>query len=199
VRGAAAQALPGYLLARRFASPRAGVVPGNLGACQVQTVWQLTDAVDSRPVAGFRSKPVGYNPRASTDRRPGMSPRCVCVQIPATANGPTIGRRFVAELLPLWGLAELSDAAVLVVSELVSNALRHAPGPASYPLRVQRHGPGVRLYVADSSTAAPAILEPDEGAAHGRGMRMIAALASAWGAEKRCAGKQVWVDVDRPL
>lgn len=128
-----------------------------------------------------------------------MAQPCVCVQIPATAIGPTIGRRLVTELLRQWGLPQLSEAARLIVSELVSNALRHAPGPTSYPLRVQRRGPSVRLYVADSSAAAPTILAPDERAAHGRGMQMIAAVASAWGVEQQAAGKQVWVDVDRPL
>lgn len=99
-------------------------------------------------------------------------------------------------LLEAWGLQGLCPDAELVVSELVSNAVIHAPGAVSHELQVVRRPAGIRLSVVDGSTAVPTIRRKHDGRPGGRGLRIIAMLASGWGHEVLPGGKVVWADLD---
>jgi hypothetical protein len=85
-----------------------------------------------------------------------------------------------------------------VVSELVTNAYRHAPGTDSFVLELIRRVHGLRLSLADGSAVRPVIRALSRDQPSGRGMRVVAALASAWGAEEDHGGKRVWIDLDEP-
>jgi anti-sigma regulatory factor (Ser/Thr protein kinase) len=90
---------------------------------------------------------------------------------------------------------DLVETAVLLADELISNAVRHGGG--RFTLTVgRRRGDGVRLAVGDRSPARPTVRHPGPGAETGRGMRLVAALASRWGVETRPPGKVVWVELD---
>jgi len=104
-----------------------------------------------------------------------------------------------AALLPVWELPELSADAELVVSELVTNAYRHAPGTDSFELELVRREDGVRIALADGNAVRPVIAElKADNQPTGRGMAIVAALATRWGAEDHHGGKRVWVDLERP-
>ena len=120
------------------------------------------------------------------------------IDVPATAHGPAAARRVVSALLPAWELPELCDDAELVVSELVTNAYRHAPGTDSFELELVRRDDGVRIALADGNSVRPVIAElASDNQPTGRGMALVAALATRWGAEDHHGGKRVWVDLDR--
>ena len=119
------------------------------------------------------------------------------VDVPANAQGPAAARRVVAALLPVWELPELCNDAEVVVSELVTNAYRHAPGTDSFELELVRREDGVRIALADGASVRPVIAELGEYHPTGRGMAIVAALATRWGAEDHHGGKRVWVDLDR--
>jgi len=120
------------------------------------------------------------------------------IDVPASAHGPAAARRVVAALLPVWELPELSADAELVVSELVTNAYRHAPGTDSFELELVRREDGVRIALADGNAVRPVIAElKADHQPTGRGMAIVAALATRWGAEDHHGGKRVWVDLDR--
>ena len=120
------------------------------------------------------------------------------IDVPASAQGPAAARRVVAALLPVWELPDLSDDAQLVVSEIVTNAYQHAPGTDSFELELVRREHGVRIALADGNAVRPVIAElKAQNQPHGRGMAIVAALASGWGAEDHHGGKRVWVDLDR--
>ena len=118
-------------------------------------------------------------------------------------------RDFTAAVLCTWDLADALPDARLVVSELVTNALRHglaaaraparcAPRPQSphIGLRLLRHPGGLRCEVTDPSDIMPARLAPDDDAEIGRGLYLIAALSYQWGATPLPAGgKCVWADL----
>jgi two-component sensor histidine kinase len=83
----------------------------------------------------------------------------------------------------------------LVVSELVSNAVEHAPGSATYELEVVQIGSGVRISLADGSSIKPVVAELAHDRPRGRGMRIVEALTSSWGADDHDGGKRVWVEL----
>ena len=121
------------------------------------------------------------------------------VDIPATVHAAAAARTVVDALLPVWNLADLQDDAKLIASELVTNAYLHAPGTDSFELELVRRSRGVRISLADGSSIRPVIAELSHDATSGRGMRIVACLASAWGAEDYHGGKRVWVELDQPL
>jgi hypothetical protein len=121
----------------------------------------------------------------------------VIFDLPADRRSAGTARRIVAVTLDAWALAGLRADAQLVVSEMVSNALMHAPGAAGHELQILRRTTGIRLVVADGSSSPP-VLRPADGGPGGRGLRIIEALAAAWGCELRADGKQVWADLDEP-
>lgn len=92
-----------------------------------------------------------------------------------------------------WFIAEL------LVSELVTNALLHALPPLE--VRVQALGAaGVRIEVFDGSRdKLPSRDELALDADNGRGLEIIAALASRWGTESTSSGKLVWAELDRSV
>jgi len=129
-------------------------------------------------------------------------------------NGPRPerrARRIVADVLAGAGLAgELPDAE-LAVSELVTNARQHAPGP--YELRVYVHPAAVKIAVmdcgADHIDVARRLVQAAAGLAcdgeSGRGLQIVTGLfPGSWGAEPTvtCTGlapaTQVWIMLPRP-
>lgn len=121
------------------------------------------------------------------------------IDVPASVQGPAAARRVVAALLLVWELPDLCDDAELVVSELVTNAYRHAPGTASFELELVRQEAGVRIALADGNAIRPVVAElKADHQPSGRGMAIVARLAARWGAEDHHAGgKRVWVDLER--
>jgi len=83
----------------------------------------------------------------------------------------------------------------LIVSELVSNAVEHAPGSATYELEVVQQGSGVRIYLADGSSIKPVVAELAHDRPRGRGMRIVEALTDSWGSDDHDGGKRVWVEL----
>ena len=122
-----------------------------------------------------------------------------------------VARDFATSVLRTWGLADLLPDVSLVVSELVTNAVRHglgvltdpvpSPSPDSpTPIRLSmlRQGSRLRCEVIDPSDVMPVRLEPDEDAEIGRGLYLVAALSREWGATLLAGGgKCVWAILHR--
>ncbi len=88
----------------------------------------------------------------------------------------------------------VAEEACLVVSELVTNALTH--GRSDAQLRLLHEGSYLRVEVADEDTRLPVLVAPDAQSLSGRGLSLVASLASLWGAERTAAGKVVWAEFD---
>jgi anti-sigma regulatory factor (Ser/Thr protein kinase) len=80
----------------------------------------------------------------------------------------------------------------LIVSELATNAVRHARTP--YDLTVQT-GSVVRIAVRDGSPVPPSIQHPDPTAIGGRGLLLVDHFSDRWGSELIPGGKVVWAEV----
>ncbi|PTM96672.1 SpoIIE family protein phosphatase [Streptomyces sp. VMFN-G11Ma] len=106
-------------------------------------------------------------------------------------------RRFTARTLRQWKTEAVSDAVLLVVSELVTNALVHTQGPVRLDLTLR--GDRVRICVGDSSPRAPA--KPvivDWESTGGRGLLLVEAMSEAFGTMPVAGGKQVWSEIVVP-
>jgi Histidine kinase-like ATPase domain len=143
------------------------------------------------------------------DRRPtpdagpvgrACSPRIATCLFGADTGSVRAARDFTVATLHRWGIAERSPDITIVVSELLTNALRHAlptcgeTGPRR-PVRLGllQPGPCVLCAVADPSKAAPTPQTPCSLTETGRGLHIIGALSDQWGyTTLNETGKVVW-------
>ncbi|WP_422125774.1 SpoIIE family protein phosphatase [Streptomyces graminilatus] len=103
-------------------------------------------------------------------------------------------RRFTSRTLRNWQLSEAADEVLLIVSELVTNALVHTQGAVHVELTLGADR--VRVTVNDSSPRAPAKpVVVDWEATGGRGLLLVEAVSAAWGSVPVGGGKQVWSEI----
>jgi anti-sigma regulatory factor (Ser/Thr protein kinase) len=102
-------------------------------------------------------------------------------------------REFVAKTLVGWGRVNQVEAAVLLTSELVTNAIIHARTRVVVTLRVV--GDSVRIAVVDESTERPYPRPQPDQLGGGRGLMLVEALADSWGVSAEGGGKSVWFEL----
>ncbi|WP_320778597.1 SpoIIE family protein phosphatase [Streptomyces sp. CRN 30] len=104
-------------------------------------------------------------------------------------------RAAVREQLRSWRLEPLADTAEVLVSELVTNAVRHAHRPVV--LRLVR-GDTLLCEVDDDDHELPTLLDAGPGADRGRGLLVVSTLAREWGTSRTATGKTVWCELTLP-
>jgi len=114
---------------------------------------------------------------------------CVPAAVPAV-------RRFVMQSLHAWALADAIPDAVLVASELATNALRHTDSP--FRVALERSDVSVRILVEDLGSGYPARCVPTDDMTWGRGVFIVDDVCSDWGADQLAVGKVVWADLRVP-
>ncbi|MDQ1650651.1 MAG: hypothetical protein QOG60_2708 [Frankiaceae bacterium] len=130
------------------------------------------------------------------DDRPAANEWAGSYPLPSVDRSNRLARLLVR--LALEGSpAELVEDAQLLVSELVTNAIRHAE--TGIRLNIDLAGPGIRVGVEDASAdplpASCPIGVPGDGQEHGYGLGLLDTLADAWGWERTAAGKNVWFEL----
>ena len=117
-------------------------------------------------------------------------------QLPADVTSGAQARSHLRQLLESWRLAHLLDAAELLASELINNAVVHALSPVTVDIR--RRDDAVRVEVTDVGSGVPR--KPDAGleASHGRGLMLVEALSDAWGTTVDDGRKTVWFELRAP-
>jgi anti-sigma regulatory factor (Ser/Thr protein kinase) len=119
------------------------------------------------------------------------------VSLTTGLSAPAQARTEVRAAICAWGLPVDESVAALLISELVSNAIRHETGP-TIVLDVSRACGRLRVDVHDTSDALPTPMEvPTDGEA-GRGLLLVASLSDEWGFYRTPVGKAVYFTLDFP-
>ncbi|MFI8192395.1 SpoIIE family protein phosphatase [Streptomyces sp. NPDC085946] len=151
----------------------------------------LTEISD-RVLARLRQEPRGEDIAVLLARVGRVSPEDTAFwQLPADPAMVAHARGLAATQLARWGLEELGFTTELLVSELVTNAVRYAGGPIG--LRLTRQD---RLIceVSDPSQSQPHLRRARLSEEGGRGLFLIAQLAHRWGSRYTHDGKTIWTE-----
>jgi anti-sigma regulatory factor (Ser/Thr protein kinase) len=149
------------------------------------------------PVAS--NEAVAYNP---AQRQAETWPLISHLELAALPTAVSCARRHAKAVVLECGLPALADTIELIVSEIVTNAVRATPPSRSDSLTT----PVVRLWLAsdlhcvlirvwDASSQMPARQDPSFEDESGRGLMLVDCLASEWGVDPKQNGKVVWVIV----
>ena len=111
--------------------------------------------------------------------------------VPASAGE---ARQLARGALEQWGLAAAAETTLLLLTELISNGVRHANTMLSLVVTFD----GFRLHVGvrDHDTHPPALTPASPETRHGWGLRLVNLLSSDWGTILDRDGKTVWFDLD---
>ncbi|MEV7725801.1 ATP-binding protein [Streptomyces sp. NPDC087917] len=118
------------------------------------------------------------------------------VTLPSMPESAGTARRLTQSVvIRLWGLSpQTAEHTVLLVSELVGNAVRHT-GARSFGLRMLRRRGWIRVEVRDPSRGLPCLMPVHEMDTTGRGLFLVDKLSDRWGADLLPRGKITWFEM----
>ena len=118
------------------------------------------------------------------------------VRIEPGSSGPAVGRAAIRVALAGQGATGLLEVALLLTSELVTNALMHTTDGCS--VRVAMIGSSaLRVEVHDNSEDLPVLTDAAKRPLGGYGVPIVDRLATRWGSELTPQGKLVWYELER--
>ncbi|MFF3877241.1 SpoIIE family protein phosphatase [Streptomyces sp. NPDC001978] len=122
---------------------------------------------------------------------------CVATwDLPSRLAAVPDARAHVSRQLAAWGLEDAAFTSELVVSELVTNAIRHATPPLQ--LRIIRQRNNLTYEVSDGSSISPHVRRGQANDEDGRGLFIVSQLSERWGVRHRHNGKTVWAEQAYP-
>jgi serine/threonine-protein kinase RsbW len=122
--------------------------------------------------------------------------RCLRLALPPDVPTVRLARQATRDALAAWQLSHLEEAAVLLVSELVTNAVRHARDTGAIGLELTSVAPWLRVEVQDGDPSWRLRRSPADGDEGGFGFVLVDSVAGRWGIRRVSAGKAVWAELD---
>lgn len=118
------------------------------------------------------------------------------VRLPSRPESAARARRLAQIVLHRqWNLPPtVTEDAILLVSELVGNAVRHT-GARVFGLRIRRRRGWIRVEVRDPSRGLPCLMPVQETDISGRGLFLVDQLADRWGVDLLPRGKTTWFEM----
>ena len=124
--------------------------------------------------------------------------RTLRLALPPDVPTVRLARQATRDTLAAWQLGHLEEAAVLVVSELVTNAVRHARDTGAIGLEITTVGAWLRVEVQDGDPRWRLQPKPTDDPESGFGFVLVDSLAGRWGIRRVSAGKAVWAELYAP-
>jgi anti-sigma regulatory factor (Ser/Thr protein kinase) len=117
------------------------------------------------------------------------------ISLPQTAASPSEARHLVGRFAAENDMRNESGAALLVLSELVTNAVLHGAEPIE--VVVSRYGDVLRIEVSDGGSRTDGVVPRswDDPRPGGRGLHIVNSLATRWGTTDNTSGKTVWAEI----
>jgi serine phosphatase RsbU (regulator of sigma subunit)/anti-sigma regulatory factor (Ser/Thr protein kinase) len=154
------------------------------------------EAVCDRLVEGLMPEPAEDDAALLVARTRALTPdQVVTRDLPADPAIVAEARAWAGRQVTQWGLDELAFTAELLVSELVTNAIRHAQPPIQLRMILDDV---LSCEVSDASATAPHHRRADRYDEGGRGLMLVATMAARWGTRHTRAGKIIWAQLPRP-
>jgi signal transduction histidine kinase len=119
--------------------------------------------------------------------------RRASLDLPATTGAPRAARHFTVDTLRRWRVDGAIETAELVVSELVTNALRHARTRSR--LELSETAGCLRIEVVDFGRGGAVKADPDLSDLGGRGLMLVEAMTQRWGARHDGTEHLVWCEI----
>ena len=116
--------------------------------------------------------------------------------LPATGHSVRLARQATRTVLIAWQLVHVEESAVLLVSELVTNAVRHARDTEVIAVDLLAEQTWLRIEILDTDRHWPQPRIPDRFEESGFGFVLVDALAGQWGVRETDSGKAVWAELD---
>ncbi|MFF8194763.1 ATP-binding protein [Streptomyces bobili] len=147
-------------------------------------------------VAAARWSPAAEDERALKALELFGDPTDAEVQLPSRPESAATARRLTQVIvLRRWQLSpKMTEDAVLLVSELVGNAVRHT-GARVFGLRLRRRRGWIRVEVRDPSRGLPCLMPVQELDVSGRGLFLVDKLSDRWGVDLLPRGKTTWFEM----
>jgi serine phosphatase RsbU (regulator of sigma subunit)/anti-sigma regulatory factor (Ser/Thr protein kinase) len=154
------------------------------------------EAVCDSLVEGLMPQPAEDDAALLVARTRALTPdQVVTRDLPADPAIVAEARAWAGRQVTKWGLGELAFTAELLVSELVTNAIRHAQPPIQLRMILDDV---LSCEVSDASATAPHHRRADRYDEGGRGLMLVATMAARWGTRHTRAGKIIWAQLPRP-
>jgi anti-sigma regulatory factor (Ser/Thr protein kinase) len=138
-----------------------------------------------------RPRPAQARLRAAQRTRLNMQ-----VTLPNGDGAARLARQVTRDVLARRRLAHVEDTTVLLVSELVTNAVRHARDTYAIALDLEIGETWLRIEVQDADPRWPHRRSPGRLDESGFGLVLVDALADTWGVRDTATGKAVWAELD---
>jgi anti-sigma regulatory factor (Ser/Thr protein kinase) len=174
-----------------------------MGAIELETLWnELADEVEFSLYCAYQSESVAGHDHADALHQVchlhsdvvAPAPAPTTWNFPADLASISAARRQMTDALRRRGYdgRRLEDAR-LIVSELAANAVIHAR--SAFSVSLDGDDGSARILVQDCSLQAPQLRDDQPTVSSGRGLRLVAMLASRWGVEPASDGKVVWAEL----
>lgn len=147
----------------------------------------------SRVAQRFLVRPDAAGAAAALDQRPELVGAFWHFDV--SSHAPGTARAHIRRVCDRWTVdPEVREAAEIVVTELVTNAVEHATSRSV--VEVERRAGSFRMTVRDYDTSTlPEAVLPPPSSARGRGLGMVAAISREWGVHHHSDGKTVWAEM----
>jgi anti-sigma regulatory factor (Ser/Thr protein kinase) len=120
--------------------------------------------------------------------------RSASTTLPPEPTSARACRRFLRSTLEEWDADQFADDAVLLLSELVTNAVLHAGTEIDVEIRLERDV--LRVEVRDGDPRLPTVRHYSLLSGTGRGLALVAQTARSWDVEQLPTGKRVWFELE---
>jgi anti-sigma regulatory factor (Ser/Thr protein kinase) len=118
--------------------------------------------------------------------------------LPVSEHSVRLARRVARTVLAAWQLPDTQETAILLLSELVMNAIQHARATETIEVELEAVKTCLRIEITNQDPRCPQPRISEESGESGFGFLLLDALATRWGVRQTASGTVVWAELEPP-